>query len=244
MGNLECCRTEALEPSASDNVGGFDLDVGSEAKVPGTIRIFTKGQRVNQLSMATESTWDEIRRRAHRPSISLAGLTENSKMTAVPTMNKPSPMIFSIVRPDFQKGIDRSENDGEKFKKSIKLGPTVLENGNTYRGLAMLEKKMESFIPHGYGEMITTAGELYEGYWDKGKRHGAGRLFTIDGRVFQGSFQNGLKNGVGILYISNTQQLEGVWANGKLEGPAVWINGDQKHHQFWENGKLVENGEK
>ena len=54
------------------------------------------------------------------------------------------------------------------------------------------------------------------------------------------SFNNGFKNGVGTLYISNTQQLEGVWKQGKLEGPAVWMDGDQKKHQLWENGKLVQ----
>lgn len=68
------------------------------------------------------------------------------------------------------------------------------ETGNTYNGHVV------RFVPHGWGTLITTKGEVLEGLFYNGKPARHLRLITQDGNDYEGDVANMGRNGTGTLY--------------------------------------------
>ena len=87
-----------------------------------------------------------------------------------------------------------------------------LEGRGTYRG--ELDHKSRR---HGYGHMLYSTGDCYQGYWKKGYREGQGCFFWAEtGSVYSGTWKAGERNGVGHFVFGTRREtmVEGIIFSG------------------------------
>ena len=120
-------------------------------------------------------------------------------------------------------------------------------NGDVYDG----DVYCEGTCPHGFGTIIWSNGEQYEGQWEYGEMHGYGvYVYRLpnDAQVYQGEFKHGLLQGHGKMRWSDGRNYEGEWREGGMQrGTLRWHNGDFYEGEWnkdgsMKRGKLVTNG--
>lgn len=72
----------------------------------------------------------------------------------------------------------------------------------------------DSFQP--YGRYTNERGEIYEGSYENGKLHGEGKMVKAE-KSYTGEFLNGVRNGQGVE-VSEVEQYEGTFRNDKKDG--------------------------
>ncbi len=67
---------------------------------------------------------------------------------------------------------------------------------------------------NGFGKLVLSNGESYEGNFVNGKFQGNGTYIWPDRRKYIGEWKNGKRDGKGAYYLPNLQKKVGLWANG------------------------------
>eukprot|EP01084_Bolivina_argentea_P005893 11135_1 len=110
------------------------------------------------------------------------------------------------------------------------------QNGNKYVG-----QTNQSGKRHGYGKLVFTNGNIYQGNWLNGKKHGHGIFIWNSGEwkgdIYEGEFKDGFREGKGKYVYANGDIYEGNWLNGKQNGHGkyLYINGDV--YDGWKDSK-------
>lgn len=146
-------------------------------------------------------------------------------------MNRPSPAIFKIYRPEFAVPVfDQSLAD--KYAHVRYTSPLLLSDRSTYEG------QLKNSLRHGFGELVDFEGGMYEGYWYRDNRHGLGRQFMTDGTVYDGRWQLDRKCGHGRLYYADGQYYEGHFDDDDRNGYGRYYLADGSFYEGnWKSGK-------
>ncbi|EER00095.1 conserved hypothetical protein [Perkinsus marinus ATCC 50983] len=112
-------------------------------------------------------------------------------------------------------------------------------NGDVYEGYFDDGKKA------GDGVYTHGNGDVYEGSYKEGKRHGVGRYTMGDagGGYYHGSFAKGLYDGKGtMMYSASGDVYSGEWKEGLRHGLGTYVyrKGQASVSGRWEDDRLVE----
>lgn len=118
---------------------------------------------------------------------------------------------------------------------------------STYKGEIEKTTKMRE----GFGEQVTSNGEMYEGYWKNDKREGIGRYIFENGNYYEGQFSNNFITGKGIFFDMEKGNIyEGDLFEGKKHGHGkeihpngATIEGEFKNGVFEGKGKWEKDGD-
>ena len=81
----------------------------------------------------------------------------------------------------------------------------------------MYEGDFREDLFHGWGRMRSGNGDLYEGYFDRGKKHGVGSMTTVaDGSVYEGRWKRGRRTGKGMVLVKKEAEPEGGDRDGDV----------------------------
>ena len=94
-----------------------------------------------------------------------------------------------------------------------------------------------SGLPHGYGRMVYSTGNWFEGDWKDGHKHGYGKFQNHRGEVYEGNFDMDQRDGKGTIYFADGRELQGSFNKGKVkQGDMTYVNGS-KYSGSFKNGK-------
>ena len=99
---------------------------------------------------------------------------------------------------------------------------------------------------NGRGIMVFSNGDRYDGDFHDGQRNGCGTFnFSSKDKRYTGQFQNDHFHGLGKLIFKNGDQYIGELKNNNCHGQGTFIfaDGSPAKHGFWQDGKLVKEGE-
>lgn len=99
-------------------------------------------------------------------------------------------------------------------------------NGSTYKG-ALNEKGQA----HGYGRMVWTNGDEYEGQFENGLFKGKGKLISKYYAVYEGEFNEGYMNGQGTILFDNGTKYTGAFSKGVFHGKGKLIHKDKSVYE-------------
>lgn len=87
----------------------------------------------------------------------------------------------------------------------------IFSNGDIYEGSWSGDDSdvIVKYYINGYGKMIYSNKEQYEGEFENSKRNGEGEFIYQNGNIYIGSWFDDLPNGVGKLIFSNGDVYEG-----------------------------------
>jgi len=129
---------------------------------------------------------------------------------------------------------------GNSATSLITTGPINLEMG-IYKGQWEPEDKgettQESHIS-GYGVMAYHNGDIFEGYWRKGRRHGNGRHITAKGNLYIGMWVKGEFRGWGERIYADGMSKGGHWKAGQLQGFGQIIDHNGEYLGMFESGVM------
>ncbi|OSM06147.1 MORN repeat-containing protein [Magnetofaba australis] len=111
------------------------------------------------------------------------------------------------------------------------------------RGLPPESKKTTGFTclrgnaKEGFSVVRFANGNVYRGYYHKGRKHGQGLFIWRDGRRYEGEWRNGRMNGVGVMSFPLGSRYVGQFVNDKKQGSGVyhWANGGVYEGEFHNN---------
>lgn len=118
------------------------------------------------------------------------------------------------------------------------------------------EWKKGTMTNHGFGILVASDGQIYEGEWADDKRNGKGREIWASGNIYIGHYKDDKMNGHGVHLWTNGDSYEGDWLNDHFHGQGVhkfadgtsydgeWANGDRhgKGVEIETNGDRYEGG--
>jgi hypothetical protein len=108
----------------------------------------------------------------------------------------------------------------------------------TYTGITLYGR-----VPHGFGTLEFTNGDVYAGPFKGGEMHGDNALYVSEcGNVYKGSFERNLKHGHGAETMSNHRRYVGRYEYGLRHGFGILFdaNGSVLHVGLWHVGAFVE----
>jgi len=145
-----------------------------------------------------------------------------------------------FIKPYFNRGTaraDASDYDGAiaDFTKVIVLDPN---NVPAINYLAQLKEVIATKTPdttssnncvsgncvNGFGKMVYTNGDIYEGGFVNGKKEGLGSHTFKNGQVYLGQFYDNLRNGNGKFTFSDGNIYEGRFINDNFIGQGTYTN--------------------
>eukprot|EP00756_Hemistasia_phaeocysticola_P022359 Hpha_TRINITY_DN15829_c1_g12::TRINITY_DN15829_c1_g12_i1::g.191219::m.191219 len=109
-----------------------------------------------------------------------------------------------------------------RFDQECGYGTYTWTWGDFYAGY-WREGKM-----HDYG-VLSTGGELYEGWHDSGFRNGRGRAERADGVFYIGEWAQGRREGVGTLVAPDGSGFNGCWLKDAMHGQGTWFTPAGEH---------------
>jgi hypothetical protein len=139
---------------------------------------------------------------------------------------------FKTKNSDIPMEIDFSNTE---FRNEVRVN----EDDEIYIG----QFKVGTNIKEGRGIMLTSAKDLYEGYWVNGERCGKGRMIFWNGDIYQGDFVDSVSQGLGI-FISEEGKYKGEWFDNQRHGfgTFIWADG-RKYTGEWmedrQHGKVA-----
>jgi len=156
-----------------------------------------------------------------------------------------SPLHKSIVKgilaryKDAQQSATRIEEQiNSKFKSYETILPeSHMLNIKTPQGHYIGE--MINSEKDGFGKMIFTNGDIYEGQWKESYRHGIGRYKWTDGSYHVGNYILNKKNGPGIFVWDDLSKFIGEFANDSYNGIGEYFYSDgQSYLGEWQDGQM------
>jgi len=119
-------------------------------------------------------------------------------------------------------------------RKSIRNGDVgcLVTNDGRYEG-EWLNGEL-----HGYGYLVSSAGNIIEGQWNKGMGHGYGRVSYANGDLYAGQWTDGGVTGKGICYFAEGTVYRGEWKENAVDGKGVCSFSDgNRYDGQWKMGK-------
>eukprot|EP01132_Coremiostelium_polycephalum_P002575 gene2575-3189_t len=116
-------------------------------------------------------------------------------------------------------------------------GTVKSKSGGTYNG-----QVTTNGIPNGFGELESSNGDLYIGFFNRGKREGKGRFLSSDGYLYDGDWKEDRRDGSGRFDDSSTGVSHvGEWRDDLRHGPGVYANKklNIELKGIWEEDQLV-----
>ncbi len=116
------------------------------------------------------------------------------------------------------------------------LSGQTSEEGNQGRNLVGC---VSGNCENGQGVFRTSAGNLYEGTFDRSKFQGTGKMTYREGHVYEGEFHAGKMHGKGKYLSVDGQSYVGSFENGKMhgEGELQYVSGNRYSGSFQNNLK-------
>lgn len=91
---------------------------------------------------------------------------------------------------------------------------------------------------HGYGFLVSAAGNIIEGQWKKGMGHGFGSVRYVNGDKYAGQWTNGEVTGKGICFFAEGTVYKGEWKANAVNGKGLCTFADGSHYEGnWKAGK-------
>ncbi|EAY05107.1 meichroacidin, putative [Trichomonas vaginalis G3] len=90
----------------------------------------------------------------------------------------------------------------------------------------------------GYGKMIFSNGDIYEGMYLNGMRNGKGRYTWKKGGMYEGEYVNHKRQGFGIMHYPDNSTYQGIWFENWRHGKGIYTypNGDT-YEGDWQYGR-------
>lgn len=155
--------------------------------------------------------------------------------------NKPLIDAGKKDKPEEKEEAVDSSADDDLFDKPIQVTNKKDGKGNTYTGSMLPTGKYE-----GYGTLVMTSGEIYEGNWKNGKRHGDGKITYSNGDWYDGNWQNGTQQGQGEFHYARSGNVyKGNFSGGKFHGYGVMTYGSGDFSSYrgsWSDGIINGSG--
>ena len=92
-------------------------------------------------------------------------------------------------------------------------------------------------------------GDVFEGYFQNGKKNGHGKYIWADGTVYDGEWKDGRRCGYGVLTSAKGWTYEGEWKDSRMSGqgrytfaPGSYYEGTLENGNFEGRGKRVYDG--
>ena len=124
--------------------------------------------------------------------------------------------------------ISQEDESNQSYKIKIYFNANQYYEGETNNEL----------IPHGYGELHYSNGDIYIGQFIEGIRIGKGLYKYSSGNVYKGTWENDIKNGEGIfVYVDKKFAFKGSFTNDNPDTNSKYefINENQYIVFFTEN---------
>ena len=138
---------------------------------------------------------------------------------------------------------DGVDYEGEfVYGRMTGLGAYYWPDGSSYKG------PVDDGLRHGKGGVFKcSAGQMYDGEWERGKRQGKGKMaYTADGlTVYTGDWVGDKRDGYGMMKYSSGNTYEGFWSSDLKTGRGVmtWKTADELYVGDWLNDQPHGNGE-
>jgi serine/threonine protein kinase len=153
------------------------------------------------------------------------------------TNTAPKPVTEKPEKP-VREVVDTSPDD-DLFTKPQKVTNRKDSNG-TYTGYMLPTGKYE-----GYGRLVMTSGDVYDGNWKNNKRHGQGKYSYANGEWYSGNWTNGVRQGQGEFHYKTGNVYRGNFSNGKPEGYGEMTYGSGSFSSYkgnWSQGNISGRG--
>jgi len=139
-----------------------------------------------------------------------------------------------------QKALERMRRPWALFRVDALDYDDGVYNGEVYDGDVYIEGDCDGTCPHGFGKIMWSNGEQYEGQWNHGEMHGFGvHRWPNDEQIYEGEFKNGLQQGPGKMRWHDGRIYEGEWNRGGMRrGTMRWRNGDFYEGEWTNDGSM------
>jgi len=212
----------------------FNLQViGEEGDTQLNLKWMNLDEKKNREDYCEGCKTKELRKRVKELVGQLVGLTESKQLGDIPQTKRLN--LNEKINITLYRNHDRDswEKEGKKW---FRLGNE--ETMNRYEGETI------NGIPNGYGYIIFTNGDTFEGEFVDGE-YINGRYIFKSGSVYDGGFKNEILHGSGTYKYKEGDLYIGKFINGLKEGQGsyFWKNGNKfiglwKNDNFW-SGKLL-----
>lgn len=165
----------------------------------------------------------------------LYGTKESETMTAPIALPPLQNSYFEAFQP--LDGYYSYPKDAIKLEQLMgELRPYIKHMNEFYEGT-----RNEQGLKEGYGKLIVSSGDEYQGDFKNDLFHGFGILMYCDADIYMGEFKEGDRNGFGKYIWADGGQYIGDWLDRKMHGlgKAVYPNGDVSVG-MWEYDKRIE----
>jgi hypothetical protein len=99
-------------------------------------------------------------------------------------------------------------------QKTLVLHKPQTDAEGTYCGYWNLKPREKQ----GYGQLLTSAGEKYEGFWLHSQFEGQGRYIYENGDCYTGEWRQGKAEGQGVLVTASGTTYRGEWKSSLRHG--------------------------
>jgi len=249
------CIVRIQEVLQIENVFNLQI-IGEEGDTQLNLKWMNLDEKKNREDYCEGCKTKELRKRVKVLVEQLMGVTESKPVVSVKSKEKPIPSN-EVPNPNKKTSLTLyREKDREIWeregKKWFRLGNDKTMNryeGETYNG-----------IPYGYGYIIFTNGDTFEGEFVDGefikgryvfqngsiydgsfkneKINGFGTYKFNTGDVYKGGFKEGLKHGKGSYTWKRGEKYDGNWREDKKHGQGIFVYRTGRIREGeWKDGK-------
>ncbi|GEM_PF-6594410 len=144
---------------------------------------------------------------------------------------KADTAVTSAVPADIAPASPAAKDDPDKSTPQAEFKRVELEDGDVYEGYFQNGKK------NGHGTYTWSNGDVFDGDWMDGKRTGKGKITWSNGASFDGEWKDNRMT-EGRYTFPDGETYEGSFQNGKFEGYGKQVFPDgEKYEGQWHDGK-------
>ena len=205
----------------------FNLQViGEEGDTQLNLKWMNLDEKRNREDYCEGCKTKELRKRVKELVGQLVGLNESKQLVDIPQTKRLN--LNNKINLTLYRNHDRDswEKEGKKW---FRLGNE--ETMNRYEGETI------KGIPNGYGYILFTNGDTFEGEFVDGE-YINGRYIFKSGSVYDGSFNNEKLNGFGVFKYSSGHVYSGNFKKGLKEGQGTYKwNRGETYDGSWKEDK-------